>query len=847
MTGKNVVLIIDDAEIDRVTLKQILKNTYEVLEAESGQQALDILATEAKRVSAVVLDLVMPQMNGFEYMKIHCSEESLRKIPLIVATVEHDVLAEREALRLGAWDFINKPYDVEITLLRLANVIERSQLQVSKELKYQAEYDVLTGIYNKTMFFKATRQMLDDYPNQRFVYIRMDIEKFQLVNTFFGMTEGDRLLHTIGETIREEAGKSRYATFGRIEADIFGLCMPYTDEQALLKLVDAARDHFRTYELEFDIVPTFGIYIIDDASLPIREMDDRANLAAKKCKGNYIQSYEFYTEDMSDAIVKEQRIVNRMSKALAQEEFVIYLQPKYDLQTNAVSGAEVLVRWRTEKNELISPGVFIPIFERNGFIMKLDYYIWEKSCQLLAEWIAKGKEPYPISVNISRVSLYNPKLVENICGLVEKYSIPPRLFQLELTESAYTSNPIAIREMMDRLQKAGFTILMDDFGSGYSSLNVLKDIAVDVLKIDMKFLSDTDKIGRSENILASVVRMAKWLNMPVVAEGVERKEQVSFLKSIGCEYVQGFYFAKPMPAAEYEKLAFENPVSSQKESVPTQGEDTDNLWNSTSQMEILFSNMLQAVAVYEYEYDGQGEEHLDVIRVNNAYYDLFGYRDINASPQGVLYGIDGKGQAVMLEALHQLVETKTVMDCEFLRQLETGRKIWIQLKLKYINQIGKKHIIFGTLADITEQKVLDRELQKYRAALLGDNGRKKTILVVDDLEINRVTLRCIFEEKYQILEACNGQQALDILAERDGVVDIILLDFMMPVMDGITFLEYKNNDPNLVDIPVIMISADDTTSRQIETLKLGADDYIVKPFIPEIAIRRVENVLKSQS
>ena len=219
--------------------------------------------------------------------------------------------------------------------------------------------------------------------------------------------------------------------------------------------------------------------------------------------------------------------------------------------------------------------------------------------------------------------MYNPKLVEIIAELVNRYGIPPYLMQLELTESAYTNNPVAISEAMHRLQEKGFAILMDDFGSGYSSLNVLKDISVDILKIDMKFLSDTDAKGRGENILASVVRMAKWLNMPVIAEGVEKEEQVQFLKSIGCEYVQGYYYARPMPIADYEKLAYEDSSSHMSENGSSTNRDKDVLWNSTAQIENLFSNMMQAIAVVEY--DGQ---KIDITRVNNAYYDLFGYGDM---------------------------------------------------------------------------------------------------------------------------------------------------------------------------------------------------------------------------
>lgn len=841
MTEKNVVLIIDDAKINRASLNRILCDTYEVLEAESAEQALDILSREAGRIAAMVLDLIMPGMSGFDFMKIYQKSEKFRNIPVIIATAEGNVKTERECLELGAWDFISKPYDPNITQFRLKNVIDRSQLQISKELKYRAEYDMLTGIYNKVKFFQMTGELLERNPSEKFVYIRLDIEKFQLVNSFFGVAEGDRLLQAIAESLRIRAQGNDKITYGRIEADIFGICMPFSGQEELIEIVGTARERLNSYKMEFDIVPTFGFYVIEDRGLSVNDMDDRANLASKKCKGNYMQSYAFYTEDMSERIVREQKIVNRMKKALEGEEFILYLQPKYELQSNMISGAEVLVRWLTPDNGLVSPGEFIPIFERNGFIMKLDHYIWEKSCQLLSKWIKEGKKPYPISVNISRVSLYNPKLVEVITGLVEKYEIPPELLQLELTESAYTSNPKAIREMMEEFQRKGFIILMDDFGSGYSSLNVLKDIAVDVLKIDMVFLSDTDQEGRSENILASVVRMAKWLNTPVVAEGVERKEQAAFLRSIGCEYVQGFYFAKPMPVEDYEQLAFSQPFR-HKEEAPEQCIETDSLWTSTSQMEILFSNMLQAVAVYEYD---DAKESFDVIRVNNAYYDLFGYRDINEPQRDILSTVDTEGREVLLRTFRQLSGTKEMAECEFMRKAESGKYIWIHLKLKYISQIGDRHVMIGSLTDVTEQKKLDSELQKYRYALTSSQ-KMKTILVVDDLEVNRASLRSIFEEKYRVLEAENGKEALDVLKKEKYEVDVILLDLMMPVMDGTMFLEQKRNDVKIEGIPVIIITADDTTRRQVQTLELGADDYIVKPFIPEIAIRRVGNVLESR-
>lgn len=844
MTGKDKVLIVDDAEIDRISLRKILDDDYEIVEAENGQRALDILnaQTEKDTIAAILLDLVMPELSGYQFMQEYQKIETYRRIPVIVATVEGDTATERECLELGAWDFVSKPYDPMVIRFRLKNVIERSQQQLSKELKYRADYDTLTGIYNKTKFFEITRALLKQYPDETFAFLRIDVAKFQLVNSFFGVAEGDNLLKYIAEELRAFAGDGVRVSYGRVEADIFCICMPYHDQQTLLEFIKYIRMRVGQYNLEYDIVPTIGVYIIEDRELSVDGMYDRANLAAKKCKGNYIRNYAFYTSDMSEELVKEQRIVNTMKSALDSNEFVLYLQPKYGLQDNTIEGAEVLVRWLSPSRGLVSPGEFIPVFERNGFITKLDYYVWEKTCELLAKWLKEGKNPEPVSVNISRVSLYNPRLVELICGLVEKYQIPPRLLQLELTESAFTTNPQAIRDMMEKFQKAGFSILMDDFGSGYSSLNVLKDIAVDILKIDMKFLSDTDKQGRSENILASVVRMAKWLDMPVVAEGVERRDQVDFLRSIGCEYVQGYYFAKPMSVSEYEELAFEHEKTHEQQ-IEKHELNADSLWTATAQMEVLFSNMLHAVAVYEFE---PNKDLLDIIQVNNAYYDLFGYKDINDAQKSMWTSVDEEGRIQLKTAFCEVIDTQEVIDCEFRRRLEDGRWIWIQLKLKYMNQVGTRYVILGTLSDITEQKELDRELQKYRMAVEDKLHEEKTLLVVDDIEVNRMSVRCIFEDQYRVLEAQNGQEALDYLVSHPSEVDVILLDLMMPVMNGTEFLKHKHENPSIAGIPVIIITSDDTTKRQAQALELGADDYIVKPFIPEIAIRRVRNVLDSQ-
>ena len=237
-----------------------------------------------------------------------------------------------------------------------------------------------------------------------------------------------------------------------------------------------------------------------------------------------------------------------------EQQFIVYFQPKYQLKKMAPYGAEALVRWKKPSGEIVLPNEFIPIFERNGFITKLDYYVWEKVCQFIDSELSQGRNPAPISVNVSRVNLYNPDFMDSLIDLIHRYHIPPHYLNLELTESVFSEDAELIQRAVNYLHDAGFTILMDDFGSGYSSLNILKDVDLDVLKIDMKFFSKGNTAEKGAKIIDAVIRMAESLDMMVIAEGVEEKHQVDFLNDLGCDYIQGYYFGRPMSQDQYEKL-----------------------------------------------------------------------------------------------------------------------------------------------------------------------------------------------------------------------------------------------------------------------------------------------------
>lgn len=245
--------------------------------------------------------------------------------------------------------------------------------------------------------------------------------------------------------------------------------------------------------------------------------------------------------------------MNDMRRAMEQEQFIIFFQPKFALSTDKDFGAEALVRWNHPKAGLIPPGKFIPVFEKIGFIVQLDYYVAEYVCRIIGKWRRDGKNLNPVTINLSRGTLLDPELVEVLQKLTEKYHVPVSLLNLEITESAYASDPEQIMAAIHALRRAGFVTMMDDFGSGYSSLNMLKDIDVDVLKVDMNFLSGGMEAEKGKIILSSVIQMAGRLGIPVIVEGVETQEQRDFLSTVGCDYVQGYYYAKPMPQEEYER------------------------------------------------------------------------------------------------------------------------------------------------------------------------------------------------------------------------------------------------------------------------------------------------------
>ena len=552
--GRKTILIVAGKPSVREELAALLSSDYSIITADNSLEALRVLISRFGSISAVLLDITMPDMEGMSLINRMRAYDELKNTPIIVLNGEDNIDNEKRALMFGAWDFVSRPYDASIIKFRLKNAIDRSQLPAFNQLKYLAEYDGLTGIYNKNRFFDATREMLGIGNSDNYVFISFDINRFQLINSFFGVEEGDRLLKYIANSL---AAYGRYLidySYGRIEADNFAVCLPYDSEESVYEFVRYLREEIRKYQIKFDVFVIFGVYVITNRQMPPSLMLDRANLAARYVKEDFISGgVGFYTEELGHRLEFEQELTNEMNEALENGEFTFQILPIYRLKDRSPAGGEALARWNHPELGMIMPNTFIPVFERNGFIVKLDYYICEQVCAALSRWIAEGYDPLPISVNLSRVNLYNATLVDTLSDLTARYGVPNHLFNLEITENVYIKNPDVMQDMIQKLRARGFMVMMDDFGSGYSSLNMFKDIEIDILKVDVKFLSESENNDRGRSILESVINMAKKVNIATVVEGVERADQADFLASVGCDFVQGYYFSQPIDCDRFER------------------------------------------------------------------------------------------------------------------------------------------------------------------------------------------------------------------------------------------------------------------------------------------------------
>lgn len=557
MISQKKILVVEDNEINRMMLCEILSSEYKVLEAENGREALSVLKEHGEGISLILLDIIMPVMDGYTFLSVVKADPVYSSIPVIVTTQSDGEADELAALSHGAADFVAKPYRPQVILHRAANIIH---LRETAAMVNQIQYDKLTGLYSKEFFNQLVKDVLIQHPDKEYDIICSDIVNFKLINDIFGIPAGDRLLRGVADLYTKLVGEQGIC--GRFNADQFACLierLPNYKEEWFIQ----AGFSVNALPNARNVIMKWGIYPITDREISVEQMCDRAILAARSIKGQYGKYYATYDDELRSKLLREQAVTDSMESALEEGQFEIYLQPKYRIEDNQLAGAEALVRWIHPQWGFQAPDQFIPLFEKNGFITKLDQYVWKRACAVLREWDDKGYPPVSVSVNVSRADIYNADLTDILLNTIREYGLTPLRLHLEITESAYTENPKQIIDTVGHLRELGFVIEMDDFGTGYSSLNMLNEMPVDILKLDMKFIQNETAKPVNQGILRFIMGLARWMNLSVVAEGVENLEQLDRLRETGCDYVQGYYFAKPMPVKEFEMLLKEKHLVSE--------------------------------------------------------------------------------------------------------------------------------------------------------------------------------------------------------------------------------------------------------------------------------------------
>lgn len=820
------MLVVDDISIERQILSTLFENEYTVLEADDGTAALSVL--ESNEVDIVILDIIMPGMNGLELLKQIKQNSKYQNISIIVCTEASDTETEKQAMELGADNFIHKPYNPSVvkycvknlvdTHIRKKIILEKSYREtvrrfhafmevvqdgvavITKTDKYRVTYandrliamfgytrreavclqdsdallfvsedsreqfgsiledtsicqretccisvlhkdgrpihakvnvkmmlkdggtkqyyvivknddetrereavlekeinayrirvrrDPLTGIYNQETFFLETKKLLEQNPKVQFVIGEWNIDRFKAVNELFGSRIGDRLICAFADYLRNTY--TGQCTYGRLEADHFVTCCPQSMlEEHAAEIADLLGGHLIWHTLNCPISMHAGFYRVESSEFDVPIMCDRAGMALQLVKDRYMQRYMYFSSKMRDVLLKEQEMMRDVEQALDEKQFFVMYQPIIDVKTKRIIAAEALVRWRKANGEVVPPGEFIPIFERNGFISRLDMYVWEQVCIFQSKRMEAGEKMIPISVNLSRIDFYNADLYNNIRSLIQKYNLEPSYLKLEITESAYMDQPQELMETIRQFQKNGIKVLMDDFGSGFSSLNMLKDVSVDMLKIDMRFMESLETSDRAGNILFSIIQMAKSVHMEVIAEGVETVNQYELLVSMNCDGVQGYYFFRPLMADELRDRLNE---------------------------------------------EAKAEETEDI----------------------------------------------------------------------------KKH---------------------------------QSILIVDDVEQERDLLAKIISDDYDTFFAAGVDEAVEILKKEFARISLVISDIVMPKKDGFELLKVMKELAFFDEIPVLMVTAYGEYENIEKSISLGALDVVTKPYDAAILKKRLSNILK---
>lgn len=539
MDNKPNIMIVDDVQLNREMLVDILGEKYDVYQACNGQQAIEMLKNDNRMYRMVLLDLIMPVVDGYGVLEYMSESGKIGEIPVIIITGESSNKPILKAYSMGAVDVFQKPYTAEIMLHRIDNILKI----------YDKIYkDPLTGGHSRKAFIKEVESIMSANADTDFSLLYFNIKDFKAINELLGTSGGDEVISYFYNDIIMDKINPIIAT--RLEADHYA-CLVKTSEFDAEQVANLMESSVVIKDKKIRIFCIFGVYHITDKTVSATRMIDRAKIAKKHILDESVKPYSVYVDDMKKDYVNQAEALAEFEDGIANNEFKIYYQPVIEAATGHLASAEALVRWVHPEKGFVSPGAFIPALEKNGHITRLDRYVLSHVAKKMDERIREGKVIIPVSVNLSWMDFYDDTMTWDLTNLLSDKKINKAKIRLEVTETSYVALEQNRGNLLSNLRNFGATILLDDFGSGYSSFGMLDEYDFDILKIDMSFVRKIEEKEKSRIIIKGLIDMCHEMGMKVVAEGAENEAQVQFLKDNGCDYIQGYYYSKPLPEDEF--------------------------------------------------------------------------------------------------------------------------------------------------------------------------------------------------------------------------------------------------------------------------------------------------------
>ncbi|MBP5519644.1 MAG: EAL domain-containing protein [Treponema sp.] len=840
---KEKILIADYSGKIFESLEPIVSKKYNAIYKTNKQEILSLIKDHSEKISEAMIEIetakdLLPKIRELP------EGESL---PVLITTDCEDEKTEDFLLDYEVLDFLKSPFNERRILNRLKTALKLSE---ANRLISELERDELTGLLTRQAFLRKMNLMRAQSPDKKFCIIAFDFNNFKLSNSMYGESKCNEFLAYTGKELNERFTKGIAGRFG---GDQYVLFFEYEHEINIERLSKIRDSILLSAPIPHQVAKA-GIYAPIDSELTSVICCDRAFLATREIRDQYGKDIAFFETSVQNLLLNEQRLTETMERALNEEEFQIFYQPKHEAITEKICGAEALVRWNHPEYGFMSPNQFIPLFERNGFITKLDNFVLERVCKDILHWQAEGIPIVPISINISRLDFFEPDYIENQFKLIDRYKIDHSLLHMEVTESLYTANLEVIINILNKARSLGFMIEMDDFGAGYSSLGLLSRFPLNILKLDISFIRN---IKDNEIIIESIIKMAHRMKLLTVAEGVETLEQFGILKSLGCDYIQGFYFSQALPIKQFESYLKKTTVMSCGKIEIQQKKDKE--------VQSLTESMLMAANVIAEGIPGgfltyHFDENLEIISFNRELLNMLGYETAEEFRQktgnsfrGIVYEKDL--DAILLSIENQISDQNEFYFVEY-------RIIDKKGKLKYVSALGrlvntKKHgsLFYVFLNDITEEQRQKARLEnealqiinKKRSLEYSDNANKaKNIFMYNIARDILPSMQTIIRYTRKIEENAENKKIVCENAQRAFQAEENLLAFVNNILE---IARLDSGEIKLHEIATDVSNALEQTAALVEEaakrkkIKLESWSEIQYPYIYQDLRHTVDVVL----